>query len=243
MNYQTADALLTGRCLMSRKISYSCRLERRDDERIAVRMHQTDIITFHPDGRAVVDIGRWFTVTTKARLNDYLPFGRVWSEKGNWYLHHNERTWAFANGMTLWQDGRVEGAADETQIRKQQKLRKASIEYARAFVDAIERGEVAAPSDGDCWYCVMRTDEGKTLGEAFTDSAHIYSHMEEQYFVPSLAFRACETFGLGNWYTSALAGAVGLVPQGEAPRFENYVKTRVQKAIRRYVQRELGLAA
>lgn len=53
---------------------------------IRLRLHLTDILTFLPDGSTVVNSGGWKTVTTKARLNDWLPFGwRLVQSAGQWY--------------------------------------------------------------------------------------------------------------------------------------------------------------
>lgn len=56
---------------------------------ISVRLHQTDIITVTPEDTITVDNGGWQTVTTQARLNDYLPGGwKVYTQKGDWYWHN-----------------------------------------------------------------------------------------------------------------------------------------------------------
>lgn len=48
---------------------------------MVVRTYNTDILTAYPDGRVVLDMGGWFTITTKANLNyalgHFVPFGRV----------------------------------------------------------------------------------------------------------------------------------------------------------------------
>ena len=44
-------------------------------ENIIVRLYATDIMTFHPNGSAILDQGGWHTVTTNDRINGVLPFG------------------------------------------------------------------------------------------------------------------------------------------------------------------------
>lgn len=77
MNYQEADAKLTGRCSTSRKLANNTYLERcasyLSDKSISVRLHRTNIVTFYPDGRIDVCNGGYPTVTTHDRLNRYLP--------------------------------------------------------------------------------------------------------------------------------------------------------------------------
>jgi hypothetical protein len=73
VDYLEANAQLTGRCCERRKIANNTRLIRRGRFDIAVRLHSTDIITFHNDGRIDVFTGGWDTVTTRDRINRYLP--------------------------------------------------------------------------------------------------------------------------------------------------------------------------
>lgn len=51
---------------------------------IGLKLHDTVIIEYHDD-RTVVNVGRWQTVTTKARLNDYLPAGGIFQKAHVWY--------------------------------------------------------------------------------------------------------------------------------------------------------------
>ena len=52
-----------------------------------VRLHKTNVVTFHSDGSIVLDSGGWKTVTTKDRINCALPPGwSVYSTRGVWYL-------------------------------------------------------------------------------------------------------------------------------------------------------------
>ena len=44
-------------------------------ETIIVRLYATDIVTFHPNGSAILDQGGWHTVTTNDRINGVLPLG------------------------------------------------------------------------------------------------------------------------------------------------------------------------
>lgn len=40
---------------------------------MAVRLHNTDVVTYHPDGTATLYTGGWMTVTTKDRINAWSP--------------------------------------------------------------------------------------------------------------------------------------------------------------------------
>lgn len=104
MNYQEADAKLTGRCSTSRKLENNTYLERCSsfltDKAIAVRLHRTNILTFYPDGRIELSTGGYSSVTTHDCLNSYLPRPyRVYGEPVR-----NNRTGN--DGATVLSDGR-----------------------------------------------------------------------------------------------------------------------------------------
>lgn len=56
-----------------------------DDGRRTIRLYDTDIVTFHPDGMVELDSGGWMTVTTKERMNRFSPFS-VFAKRGTWYV-------------------------------------------------------------------------------------------------------------------------------------------------------------
>lgn len=61
-----------------------------------IRLHDTDILTFEPDGGPVtIDTGGWNTHTTRSRLNRFLPKGYyVFTAKGRIHLSHREHSTA-----------------------------------------------------------------------------------------------------------------------------------------------------
>jgi hypothetical protein len=87
------------------------------DNTIAVKFHNTDIMTVHQDDTLIVDNGGWQTVTTLARLNDWLPSGwGLYTHKGTWYWHNYrhrdeelnpgfKRTQPYSNGDKITADG------------------------------------------------------------------------------------------------------------------------------------------
>lgn len=180
-SYSQAVSLLRGRD--SRKIANNTMLAKRG-ENIAVRYHETDVVTFRPDGFAVLNSGGWQTSTTKLRLNE-CGFN-ISQERGVWYLRDSGKSYTFADGMIVGPDS-VSGAGPDA--REALRERRAVSRYCAKFIAALKSGEVEAPGPGDCFYCGMVTTEGKTLGESFADREHIREHIRESYFVPSRAFR------------------------------------------------------
>lgn len=54
---------------------------------IAIRLWHTDVVTYHRDGRIILDSGGYKTVTTKRRMNDFTPDSIVLhQEDWNWYV-------------------------------------------------------------------------------------------------------------------------------------------------------------
>lgn len=87
------------------------RFVRPEDGATVIRLHRTDIVQTYVDGRVKLNTGGWQTVTTKDRLNSFAPC-RIYSEKGVWLVSYHSRVYAYADGIILHPDGRVEGAGE-----------------------------------------------------------------------------------------------------------------------------------
>jgi hypothetical protein len=72
----------------------------------AIRLHKTDIVTFI-DGLIILDTNGWETVTTKARMNHYIPSGGyVYQRNYCWYVTTaNEGDILYYDGIKLDYDG------------------------------------------------------------------------------------------------------------------------------------------
>jgi hypothetical protein len=91
--YAQAKALLDKRRKQGRytaKLGNNIYLEQRyhsdTGECIAVKYHQTDIVTFYSDGKIELRCGGWNTVTTKQNISTFSPFS-VYQEKGEWFVN------------------------------------------------------------------------------------------------------------------------------------------------------------
>ena len=80
-NYAEAQAVLASRG--SVRLGNNTYLERHFCG-IAVRLHNSNIVMFHEDGRVVLFSGGYRTVTTKERINHFIT-GRVFQSKSVWY--------------------------------------------------------------------------------------------------------------------------------------------------------------
>lgn len=88
---------------------------------------------------------------------------------------------AVLNGVTAarWKQYLAERAAMQKRIQA----------YCTGYNRALAAG-MPMPSGGDCWYCLMPA----TLGDSSSHD-HLLAHMEERYYVPSLAVNALRAKG------------------------------------------------
>jgi hypothetical protein len=176
-----------------KKLANHTYAERRDGGAIAIKLHDTDILTFKPREVAVTS-GGWKRSTTKARINEFLPGGfQIYQGNGIWVWsgtmpHQTNGDYMFNDGDKLYVGkGNVWKIkfADGMSFVEAKKLRKEINDYAKLCVAAIP---MPKPSMADCWHCCMKSTDGKSMGG--TD--HLRSHMsaEEKYVVPSLIVNA-----------------------------------------------------
>lgn len=85
MDFTECERLVaSSRDKQSKPVANNTRVERRNEDTYALRLHATDIATFHRDGRIEINSGGWRTVTTKDRLGAVTR--HVYSERGTWYV-------------------------------------------------------------------------------------------------------------------------------------------------------------
>lgn len=229
LTYSKAQEMMERARHGRRKLENNTWLERRAGRRpdggrpleddFAVRLHNTDVVTFHPDGSVTLDSGGWRTMTTKSRINGYLPVGaRVESDAGEWFLYPRWNGWGtatapgsaypFADGMRLLADGTVEGASMDLRPIRRQVLKMVRA-YVNGYAAHVVKNGLQEPSSGDCWGCFMRlSNDPAKIGpwgqtqrplapgrDMMTGVDHLLSHFEEKYYVPSLFWRAVQRRG------------------------------------------------
>lgn len=241
--YKDLNSKLTGRNAQKKKLENNTYAIRQPDNSISIRLHDTDILTFNPDGSAVVNSGGWKTVTTKARLNEFLPYGLgISQERGIWYWskfnsadYTHKNLGIFSDGDTIGARGslKLKAKNSDKETKKQSDFRKKVNNYAAVCAAALP---IEQPSGGDCWHCGMVTEEGKPLGDAVKDTSHLTSHMEENYVVPSLVYHAMQEKGCGQayfWY------AFDTTKPLEA---NSFVRATVKRAVAKYILKRFGMA-
>jgi len=234
MNYKQAAERLGERT--SCKIGNNTTLINRGD-RIAVKLHETDIITYWPNGHAVLESGGWRTSTTKARFNSWLPLGfAISSDHGEWSVYrYGVKVATYADGLTIGPRGGIHGALGVKESKARKTLKQNIRKYAQLCTDSIP---LAMPGDGDCWYCYMVTDDGQTLGAATEDTSHLLSHMDEGYVVPSLVWRALTEAG---WSPDEQVIHAIVFGQTELGSFASIAKDAVKKSVVKFMRHRFNL--
>lgn len=101
-DYAKFDDLLQGKTKESKKIANNTYAVRLEDGSIAIRLYETNIVTFYPTGDFKLSNGGFETATTFSRINEYIPQGyKVMRTKGQWFLHTPNKTLAFENNMVV----------------------------------------------------------------------------------------------------------------------------------------------
>jgi hypothetical protein len=96
-SFQSAVNVLNGK--ERRTIGNNTTLVRHDNDTISARLHYTDIVTYHRDGRIIVNTGGYQSATTKHRINGLTNVG-VYQNDFSWYLADGNAT-PFVDGMDV----------------------------------------------------------------------------------------------------------------------------------------------
>ena len=211
-----------------RKLGNNTYLVIRDDNGYGIRLHDTEVVIHYKD-RIVLDSGGYKTVTTKARMNEYTPFNVIQKQKV-WYVNGTP----FKDGITLYNNGTIKGQGKDPKetIKLTKRVKQYSKDYAKEFM----KGNVAKPSNGDCWGCLFHKD-----GKPSIAKDHIFSHLEDKYYVPSMLYNMFDS----GYLTEYTKGVICEVWNGK-PINKMYmlklVEANIQKAIYKFCARDLGIA-
>lgn len=75
---------------------------------LAIQYHNTDVVTYEcGTGRCTLNNGGWFTVTTKARMNQHMPPNtEIMSHHGYWFVKDSSGTVIpYRNGVRFHRNG------------------------------------------------------------------------------------------------------------------------------------------
>lgn len=191
-----------------------------DGER-RIRLHGTDVVTFHADGGFTLDTGGWNTMTTRDRMNGWLPAGyTVYTRQGQIHLRTPDGDhWPFRQTVRVGPRGAVYPDQGPEQNKR---LRRLIDRYCREF---RKRGlPTAEESKGDPW----------VLSDTIVSESVMMDWLESCYIHRTM-------------YALALRNA-GLTDQGVAffmydvDRKGGRLDDRDMRRIRRYIRACVGLA-
>ena len=206
-----------------------------------IRLHHTNIVTHKVNGDIVLNSGGWKTPTTKDRMNEH---GRglfyIMQINSVWYVRTTplgeNGQYPFADGITIHSDGSMTGEGPDPKAIL--KLKARIKKYVEGFTGALIAHEIPQPSGGDCWACLMKNDKGETV----MGNGHIFNHLDEKYYVPSLLLNALEEFGASQATRSQVEYYMGYHKEN-SDWLEGYVNKQIAKYLTRYLYRRVGLAA
>lgn len=90
--------------LSSKKVKNNTRLIIYKNGDKTLRLHNTDIIKWQGN-RIILNTGEWFTVTTKARLNEFLPDNiKIYQKNRKWYIDNKGQKIEFFDGIEINQN-------------------------------------------------------------------------------------------------------------------------------------------
>lgn len=169
---------------------------------VAIRLHDTDIVTISNLGDITLNSGGWLSLTTKERINRYTRAG-IYQKNSVWYMADGS---LFYDGMRIHADGTpLEPRQPQKYEDKLKRIKKDAREYARAFVEEIKAGNIGLPSGGDCWGCYFALNNSKNDPQPMGIS-HLRDHITDKYYVPSLLVNAAHDAG----YRDEQCGLMGI---------------------------------
>jgi len=155
----------------------------------AIRLHYTNIVTYKNDGRIILNTGKWKTVTTKQRMNASLEKLSIYQKNHIWYVIQNKdykNPILFYDNMVFDNKGNLLSEKKIDNTKKNNKLKN----QIKKYCNLLDNKEMPLPDYGDCWYCLMKTNNNKTLGDAIENNQHLMNHIKENYLHGSILINA-----------------------------------------------------
>ena len=194
-----------------------------------IRLHNTDIMHFQDNGSIMLDSGGWRTVTTKARMNEYLPsYYQVYQKNYTWYVSDGLGSIPFYDGMTLPSAFKQSSKKSDRIIKKEKDLTKKINKYV-ALLDDFE--ELPVPNGGDCWYCLFFDSDIKG-GNKSNDTSHLVGHLKDGYIMGAILVNALRSTGYSD-------DGIGYHLHSEP---DSWSRKLVKRSLKRFLRLSLGLA-
>lgn len=174
-------------------------------------------------------------MATKERISEY---GGVFitQKNGIWYMPGGS---AFYDGIQVRVAPTIEPGEYQRRVTIVSEVKQSNDAVVKAmkkrivkYAALITKDNLPAPQSGDCWFCLMKTQTGQTLGDSTKDTDHLLSHLDEGYVVGSLIFNAMKEDGLsdeqmGFWYHMGRKDG------------QSFALARIRKLVVKYLQHRL----
>lgn len=227
-NFEDAAEYLKKR--EKKKLCRNTWLVRNSDNEIAVRLHNTDIIRFQKvSDKMVLNANKYMTPTTKDRINRFQNRVSISQDKRQWTVTTSKEQVIFENYMKIDSEGNVEGVS-EYDPKLLDKIKK----YVKGYMKALVTGKIKSPGTGDCFLCQSINGDGRV------DAEHYLSHMQENYYVPSMIVNAIQEIKVSPVAQSYL---YEIFNGGKVEKFyEGIAQEQLSKSLLRFLCGNLGLA-
>lgn len=166
------------------------------DGRRVIRLHETDILTFHDNGGITIYTGGFNTVTTRSRLNEFLPRGKgyVSTHKGQirYSMGYGTKETPFRETLYIGPRGAVKPDKAPASLDKDRKR-------IDAFMKHVKANGLPQDSAGDPW--VFDKVVCPETAWDWIDS----NYMTQRLYVLALEFTGLQPMGVHFHLQSALA--------------------------------------
>lgn len=154
-----------------------------------IQFHDTNILTFTIDDKIIVNTDGWLTVTTKDRINRFSNL-YVYQKNNQWFINN----YFYYDGIVFDSKGNLISKEKKDNSKKIQKMKKKISKYC----NLITKDNLPFPSSGDCWYCLLRNEDNKTMGNFSNNNFHLTEHLKESYLHGSILINAMQEYGYRN---------------------------------------------
>lgn len=185
-----------------------------------IRLHETDILAFHPNGAFTINTGGFNTPVTRSRLNLYLPFKYgVFTESAILHLTSPERPPVpFASIVEIGAMGKVTPDKSPAQLKGDRKRIDSFMKQIK--LDGLPS---AANSEGDPWIFSPAQVTESTMWD-WLDTGYF----TRRFYALALEYAGLAPMGIGYYMSDAEKRGLDSL---DLRRIRRYIRSRVGLAV------------
>ena len=187
-----------------------------------IRLHKTDILTFDSRGGFVVNTGGWNTLTTRDRINHFLPCGySVYTHNGQIHLSTPTRgVVPFGESVQVGPRGAIKPDQSESAQNRLKRL-------IDQFMNHVKRNGLPSASESGGDPFVFSPDQ--------VDKSVMVDWLESKYFTRRMYCLAIEYAGLTDFAAVHFCDMIdrkdGKLDATDTRRIRRYIRSRVGLAV------------